>query len=104
MTLVPLFRFEVPNRVCGRCCRNFKSAALLGRSEIVRCMVVILITPPGPSTRTGNSVAALRWAHILRQLGHRVIVGADYADEPADMMIAIHAWRSAGAIHRFKIR
>jgi putative glycosyltransferase (TIGR04348 family) len=65
-------------------------------------MFVVLITPPGPSIRTGNSVAALRWARILRQLGHRVIVGAEYADEPADMMIAIHAWRSAEAMHRFK--
>jgi hypothetical protein len=28
MILVPLFRFEVPARVRGNCCRNFKSAAL----------------------------------------------------------------------------
>jgi putative glycosyltransferase (TIGR04348 family) len=67
-------------------------------------MKIVLITPPGPSTRTGNSVAALRWARILRQLGHRVTVAADYADQPADAMVAIHAWRSAGAIHRFKTR
>ncbi len=77
-------------------------APLVGRSDIVKSMIVVLITPPGPSTRTGNSVAALRWARILRQLGHRVTVIADYADEPADAMIAIHAWRSAEAIRRFK--
>src|SRR5258705_13763612 len=29
------FRFEVPNRVCCRCCRNFKSAAL-GASSFSR--------------------------------------------------------------------
>src|SRR5262249_19928295 len=28
MILVPLSRFEVPKRACGRWCRNFKSAAL----------------------------------------------------------------------------
>jgi putative glycosyltransferase (TIGR04348 family) len=67
-------------------------------------MKIVLITPPGPSTRTGNSVAAMRWARILRQLGHRVTVAADYADQPADAMVAIHAWRSAAAIHRFKTR
>jgi putative glycosyltransferase (TIGR04348 family) len=67
-------------------------------------MNIVLITPPGPSTRTGNSVAALRWARILRQLGHRVTVAADYADRPAEAMVAIHAWRSAAAIHRFKTR
>src|SRR5262249_51857430 len=65
-------------------------------------MNIILITPPGPSTRTGNAVAALRWARILRRLGHRVTVAADYADEGADAMVAIHAWRSADAIDRFK--
>src|ERR1700746_3903811 len=67
-------------------------------------MNIILITPPGPSTRTGNAVAASRWARILRRLGHRVTVVADYADTPADAMVAIHAWRSAKAIARFKLR
>ena len=67
-------------------------------------MKIILITPPGPSTRTGNAVAALRWARILRRLGHRVTIAANYEDELADAMVAIHAWRSAEAIRRFKIR
>ena len=67
-------------------------------------MDIILITPPGPSTRTGNAVAALRWAHILRSLGHRVTIAPDYADEPVAAMVAIHAWRSAEAVHRFKLR
>ena len=65
-------------------------------------MTIIVITPPGPSTRTGNAVAALRWARILRRLGHRVTIAAKYADESADAMVAIHAWRSAEAIRRFK--
>ena len=65
-------------------------------------MKVVLITPPGPSARTGNQVAALRWARILRLLGHRVAVVPDYAGEPAAAMVAIHAWRSAEAIRRFK--
>jgi putative glycosyltransferase (TIGR04348 family) len=67
-------------------------------------MEIIVITPPGPSTRTGNAVAALRWARILRQLGHRVTIAADYDGEPFDAMVAIHAWRSAEAICRFKRR
>src|SRR6516164_8224106 len=67
-------------------------------------MNIILVTPRGLSTRTGNAVAALRWARILRQLGHRVTVATDYADEPANTMVAIHAWRSAEAIARFKTR
>ena len=67
-------------------------------------MDIGLITPPGPSTRTGNAVAALRWAHILRRLGHRVTIAPDYADEPAAAMVAIHAFRSAEAVRRFKLR
>jgi putative glycosyltransferase (TIGR04348 family) len=67
-------------------------------------MKIILVTPRGLSTHTGNAVAALRWARILRRLGHRVTVATDYADEPADMMVAIHAWRSAEAIAGFKTR
>src|SRR5262249_32030772 len=67
-------------------------------------MNIILVTPPGPSVRTGNAVAALRWARVLRQLGHRVTVTTGYAGEPTHTMVAIHAWRSAEAIARFKAR
>jgi putative glycosyltransferase (TIGR04348 family) len=67
-------------------------------------MKIVLITPAGPSSRTGNKVAANRWAKILRQLGHTVRIAADYDGAPADLMVAVHAWRSAGAIARFKER
>jgi putative glycosyltransferase (TIGR04348 family) len=67
-------------------------------------MNIIVITPPGPSTRTGNAVVARRWARILRRLGHQARIAADYADEAADAMIAIHAWRSAAAVRQFKSR
>jgi putative glycosyltransferase (TIGR04348 family) len=67
-------------------------------------MKIVLITPQGPTTRTGNRIAASRWARILRKLGHRVRVAADWNGEPADLMVAIHAWRSAKAVARFKAR
>ena len=65
-------------------------------------MKIVLITPEGPTSRTGNRVAAARWAHILRRLGHRVRVASDYDGQPADLMVAVHAWRSAAAIEGFK--
>jgi len=65
-------------------------------------MKIVLITPEGPTSRTGNRVAASRWARILRGLGHRVRVASDYDGQPADLMVAVHAWRSAAAIERFK--
>jgi putative glycosyltransferase (TIGR04348 family) len=65
-------------------------------------MRIVLITPDGPSSRTGNKVAASRWARILRRLGHRVRLASDYDGKPADLMVAVHAWRSAKAVARFK--
>jgi putative glycosyltransferase (TIGR04348 family) len=38
----------------------------------------------------------------LRKLGHRVCVATKYNDERADLMIALHAWRSAESIRRFR--
>jgi len=65
-------------------------------------MKIVLITPAGATSRAGNRVTASRWARILRRLGHRVSLAADYDGRPADLMVAIHAWRSAGSIERFK--
>jgi putative glycosyltransferase (TIGR04348 family) len=67
-------------------------------------MKIVLITPAGPTSRTGNRVAASRWAGILRTLGHRVRVTSRYAGQPFDLMVAVHAWRSAEAIAQFKAR
>ena len=67
-------------------------------------MNISLVTPAGKRSRAGNRTTAVRWARILRQLGHRVAVAE--ADElcDADMMIAVHAWRSARSIARFAER
>lgn len=67
-------------------------------------MKISLITPARKETRTGNRTTAVRWARILRGLGHRVQIATDYDDEPADLMIALHAWRSAANIRRFRAR
>jgi putative glycosyltransferase (TIGR04348 family) len=67
-------------------------------------MRIVLITPEGPTKRTGNRVASRRWSRILRSLGHRVRIASSYDGRPADLMVAIHAWRSADAIERFKAR
>jgi putative glycosyltransferase (TIGR04348 family) len=64
-------------------------------------MRIRLVTPAPPRSRNGNRTTAARWAAILRRLGHRVDVSLDYAGEPADLMLALHAWRSADAIARF---
>ena len=49
-------------------------------------------------------MTATRWARILRSLGHRVRIAVEYEDDPADLMVALHAWRSARSIERFRAR
>jgi hypothetical protein len=67
-------------------------------------MKISLITPARKQSRTGNRTTAVRWARILLRLGHHVQVATEYAGEPADLMIALHAWRSAVSIRRFRAR
>ncbi len=46
----------------------------------------------------------MRWARILRRLGHRVRVANDDDGRPADLMLALNAWRSAEAIRSYRER
>lgn len=67
-------------------------------------MKISLITPAGKNSRTGNRTTADRWARILRGLGHRVHIAMRDDGAPADIMIALHAWRSADSIRAFRAR
>ncbi len=65
-------------------------------------MNIVVITPARPSSRSGNWTTALRWAKIFRRLGHSARVATEYDGTPAELMVALHAWRSAGAVRRFR--
>ncbi len=60
-----------------------------------------IVTPAPPRSRYGNRVTAVRWAGILRSLGHRVRLSQDYRGTPVDLLIALHARRSYNAVRRF---
>lgn len=64
-------------------------------------MRIILVTPAPPRSRAGNRTTAARWAAILTSLGHRVELTTDFSRQNADLMIALHAWRSANSIQQF---
>ena len=64
-------------------------------------MRIGIVTPAPKGSRSGNRVTALRWAKILRKLGHRVSIAQEYHDEEYDLLIALHARRSHPAIARF---
>ena len=63
---------------------------------------VVLVTPADPSGCTGNAVTAHRWARLLRRLGCRVRVVQAYDGEPCDLLIALHARKSAASVARVR--
>ena len=67
-------------------------------------MHIGLVTPAPPYSRNGNRVTANRWAGILRSLGHRVTITQDYGGQDFDLLVAIHALRSAESVAAFKTR
>ena len=68
---------------------------------MARPLIITLVTPARPASRSGNRVTADRWQALLADLGHQVNVVTAYDGARADVLIAIHAWRSAGAVRRF---
>jgi len=67
-------------------------------------MQISLVTPAGKQSRAGNRTTAVRWARILRDLGHRVTIAEQDETTDADMMVAVHAWRSHASIRSFSER
>jgi len=64
-------------------------------------MHIILITPAPPGSRAGNRATAERWAGLLEREGHHVSIVTEYQGERCDLFIALHAWRSHGAVELF---
>lgn len=65
-------------------------------------MLIRMVCPAPPGSLYGNRVTALRWTGILRSLGHRVSIAADYNGQSCDLLIALHARKSAGAVFKFR--
>jgi len=67
-------------------------------------MKIALITPAPPRTRLGNRNTAMRWARMLRSLGHDLRVQVEWDGNAADAMIALHARRSHTSITAYATR
>lgn len=65
----------------------------------------ILVASTTPrSSKKGNQITAVRWARILRTLGHRAVVREQYEGGRFDLLVALHARRSAGSVRRFQAK
>jgi putative glycosyltransferase (TIGR04348 family) len=67
-------------------------------------MKIAIVTPAAAHSRYGNRNTAVRWARMLRELGHQVTVQQVWNGRSADLLLALHARRSHDSIVRYAER
>ncbi|HET8647437.1 MAG TPA: selenoneine biosynthesis selenosugar synthase SenB [Vicinamibacteria bacterium] len=65
-------------------------------------MTILVVTPDATGAQGGNRRTAVRWAGLLRGLGHRVRLAPAYTGQRCDVLVALHARRSADSVRRFR--
>ncbi len=65
-------------------------------------MRVEIVTPARAGSQHGNRVTAERWAALLGELGHTVSLTTSWSGEPVDVLVALHARRSADAVRAYR--
>ena len=61
-------------------------------------MRVLIVCPVPAGSRLGNRVTALRWRALIAELGHRVSITTGLPATPCDVLVALHARKSAAAV------
>jgi putative glycosyltransferase (TIGR04348 family) len=63
-----------------------------------------IVTPAPPRSRTGNRITALRWASIFQCLGHSTVLLTEYTRQSCDLLVSLHAVKTATSVRRFRDR
>lgn len=63
-------------------------------------MKLEIVTPAPDGGWKGNRVTAERWARLLGDLGHDVAVTGAWSGAPVDVLVALHARKSAESVRR----
>lgn len=63
---------------------------------------ILIVTPARKGSTQGNRITAQRWAGILESLGHQVTIDERFVTGDYDVLIALHARKSAISIERFR--
>lgn len=61
-------------------------------------MNILIVNPATASAKKGNDVTSSRWKHHLEALGHTVTIASEYRPGDWDLLLALHAYKSAEAI------
>ncbi len=64
-------------------------------------MNILIVVPQLASPARGDRVTAERWGRIFRDLGHDVVFAHEYREQSCDVLVALHAVRSASSIAAF---
>jgi putative glycosyltransferase (TIGR04348 family) len=65
---------------------------------------ILIVTPYAPAANNGNVRTAERWAQLLQPRCRAIVRTPDDAPEDADLLIALHARRSHGAVRAWRER
>jgi putative glycosyltransferase (TIGR04348 family) len=64
----------------------------------MRRVRIVLVCPFPSGSRLGNRITAVRWRAMLTALGHRATVTTGIPRRPYDLLVALHAYKTAGAV------